>query len=1431
MFKRCYYFVLLFSLFLLISSVQLTFVSAQTCIDNDGDGYGSPGNASCRKGAKTDCDDNDPKVYPGAPEICDGKDSNCDGWKPSTDVDNDGDGVPVCKNDCNDNDPTVYPKAPELCDGKDNNCDYVIPVNERDLDGDGYRSCGVPADCNDNDRFINPGTQEWCSDNKDNNCNGQIDEAGCICPDADSDGFTASYCGGTDCDDTNNTIYPGAPELCTDGKDNDCNGLKDCADPNAVNCPAITDADGDGFDIAGLCGTPDCDDNDPKVYPGAPEICDGKDSNCDGWKAKTDVDADGDGVPVCAGDCNDNNPNVNPYVLERHNGDPICSDGIDNDCDGRVDAADSDCAVPNCNTKTSPKDSPHFFTLLNADNTVHDQNNALSCGKCHAADFKDPIRFACQRCHADPADTSNPLNGTLKALYPQAPPYGYGTAPNVASHSSAVTGTRYGSWNMGDKGCVTCHNPHAQEQNNVFGTDYGMFIKEYVCFNNPVTGLNIQEFVEFTSPSGPGSFADGPRHNENICEMCHTQTRYHRRDGTSPGGQSHYNGQKCTDCHRHSSGFAHGSGGTGTNCGSCHGHDAGYEYAPGKFSEGRGTFQSHSTHTENDVDDRKGPFITCSVCHDTNKFPVFKDGQDLAGTSVCITCHSPGGSYDGVNDPVSGAKANWREGIYSGRVIKSGKELWCAGCHDNAPSNSLPDGTGVSAPNVAGNGTTFGFYVNGHGRSGQIDCVICHDASSRHLDHSYSRVIDVATNDFIVNPTEYRFYEGKRLQSLHGGDLQGDNFQLCYSCHDKSWYTDTVTPAPDLETNFRKDKYTLIYGGIFKNGNLHGYHIGISDCATCHDVHGTTFDSARSVVSSFTRMTTVWAGSFVNLTYDAAKGKYVELTDQSKWNDPLFNAGGASTSAAACSTCHGFADLANGVGPTETFNMYGGPWYLRTYKPHTYPIVFDIDNDGLTDNLDNCPDIPNIDQTDSDIDFVGDACDTCPNDPINDADHDGLCGNVDICPYDFFDDFDGDGVCGDADNCDAVPNPLQTDSDGDRVGDACDNCIYVPNPDQANSDGDMFGDACDTVCDGYIQLSINYASSMNGADVEMGPGGTVYVAAETGADIAGQVGLDDFVLIKYDAAGNMMWTRQFGTIERDWLGGGLHVDSAGNAYVVGSQRGSAAAQYKIIVFKFDPDGNQLWSVITPGFGLGVATDAAGNVYVTSQGGKYSMGVIKYDAGGNELWRKSVILPSYVYAFGLDVDGAGNVYAAGNRRVDRGASQFDSDIVVMKYSTDGIHLWTQELGSLSDDYGREIVVDAAGNSYVTGGTDGSFAYIKGNVGYEYITFKLDPSGDLLWKKQYRSKILSAYAEDLALDNAGNVYVTGGAEFGVAQGVDLLSYDNDGNPRFASFFDGPYKIWAHGITSDSAGNVFITGGSQELQSSPYGLFLMKAGGQCQ
>lgn len=90
--------------------------------DNDNDGYTNN---------EGDCDDNDPNTYPGAVELCDGKDNNCDDEINSDEtIDNDSDGYTVCEGDCDDNDPNTYPEAVELCDGKDNNCDGIIPLNE-----------------------------------------------------------------------------------------------------------------------------------------------------------------------------------------------------------------------------------------------------------------------------------------------------------------------------------------------------------------------------------------------------------------------------------------------------------------------------------------------------------------------------------------------------------------------------------------------------------------------------------------------------------------------------------------------------------------------------------------------------------------------------------------------------------------------------------------------------------------------------------------------------------------------------------------------------------------------------------------------------------------------------------------------------------------------------------------------------------------------------------------------------------------------------------------------------------------------------------------------------------------------------------------------------------------------------------------------------
>jgi len=141
----------------------------------------------------------------------------------------------------------------------------------------------------------------------------------------------------------------------------------------------------------------------------------------------------------------------------------------------------------------------------------------------------------------------------------------------------------------------------------------------------------------------------------------------------------------------------------------------------------------------------------------------------------------------------------------------------------------------------------------------------------------------------------------------------------------------------------------------------------------------------------------------------------------------------------------------------------------------------DDDGDGVDDDVDNCPGIPNPlvggVQPNSDGDSLGDACDNCPFiTNINQADFDnddiGDVCDPDVDGDGIDEDGDGSGTPGDNpcvggntvncdDNCAGVPNPSQSDIDSDGVADACDNCPDDANSDQMNSDADDFGDVCD----------------------------------------------------------------------------------------------------------------------------------------------------------------------------------------------------------------------------------------------------------------------------------------------------------------------------------------------------------------------------------
>ncbi|MBN2798045.1 MAG: pre-peptidase C-terminal domain-containing protein [Deltaproteobacteria bacterium] len=332
------------------------------CFDADGDGHM----------AAVDCDDGDASTYPGAPESCDGADNDCDGTvdEGTECYDDDFDGETEQDGDCNDANANTYSTAPEVCDGLDNDCDGELDEGidcSGDGDGDGFTV--DQGDCDDTNAAVKPTGVEVC-DSLDNDCDGKIDE-GTECYDDDGDGQTEED---GDCDDTDRATWTGALEICDD-TDNNCDGAPD----EGIDCSG--DGDLDGYTVA----QGDCDDTNSTVHPGAREICDTIDQDCDGTADEdtecSDDDGDGFNERDTPQDCDDTNAAIRPGAVE-------VTDSLDNDCDGLVD--ENDVATSTCDTtELEPNNSTSVADAIDLSDGI-----ALACGVIGTAGDVDTFSVA-----------------------------------------------------------------------------------------------------------------------------------------------------------------------------------------------------------------------------------------------------------------------------------------------------------------------------------------------------------------------------------------------------------------------------------------------------------------------------------------------------------------------------------------------------------------------------------------------------------------------------------------------------------------------------------------------------------------------------------------------------------------------------------------------------------------------------------------------------------------------------------------------------------------------------------------------------------------------------------------------------------------------------------------------------------------------------
>ena len=313
----------------------------------------------------------------------------------------------------------------------------------------------------------------------------------------------------------------------------------------------------------------------------------------------------------------------------------------------------------------------------------------------------------------------------------------------------------------------------------------------------------------------------------------------------------------------------------------------------------------------------------------------------------------------------------------------------------------------------------------------------------------------------------------------------------------------------------------------------------------------------------------------------------------------------------------------------------------------------------------------------------------------------------------------------------------------------------------------------------------------------------------------------DYVTIKYTPEGDTAWLRRYnGPGDGTDDAYAIAVSDSGYIYVTGSSRGDGTnADYATI--KYNPNGDTVWVRRYNGpenyidYGRAIAVDGSNNVVVTGTSydtaGHLDYVTIKYAPNGDTLWLRRYKGPGddYDEAWAIAVDSIGNAYVTGYS-TGSGTSQ---DYATIRYYPNGDTAWVRRYNGPANgtDYAKAIAVDDSGFVYVTGYSDSTGTY------QDYATIKYDSSGNEVWVRRYDYGVSGSdqpYA--IAVDGSNNVYITGMSGGGGATGFDYatIKYHSNGDTAWVMRYNGPANGSDYGqaIAVDDSGNVYVTGYSE-------------------
>jgi hypothetical protein len=367
------------------------------------------------------------------------------------------------------------------------------------------------------------------------------------------------------------------------------------------------------------------------------------------------------------------------------------------------------------------------------------------------------------------------------------------------------------------------------------------------------------------------------------------------------------------------------------------------------------------------------------------------------------------------------------------------------------------------------------------------------------------------------------------------------------------------------------------------------------------------------------------------------------------------------------------------------------------------------------------------------------------------------------------------------------------------------------------------------------QFGTRYPDDAKGLAID--PAGNLYVTGQTSGELPGQkaAGMIDVFLRRYDPAGREVWTRQFGSYERDEPKG-IALDDSGNVYVVGQTFGtlpgqSSAGGWDAFIRKYNPAGDELWTRQFGGGGgesaAGVKIDHAGFAYVVggtraalpgqTTAGDYDAFITKWDPAGDPVWVRQfgTVGEDYALAVALDASGAPVVAGETSGLLAGAAAAGGLDGFARQYDPAGKVVWTRQFGSHSDDYGVAVTVGPSGDVFVAGTTLGTLPgqTTKGDTDGYIVAFR---NGGDLWSRQFGTPGADD-AEAIAFDATGHLFVAGrvgGPLDGAASsgGTDafLAAAGPTGDLLWVRQFGGPAYDYAMALAI-GRGGFYLAGGT--------------------